>query len=243
MRWLSRTFASFTLVEMLVVMAILAVLFGMLIPAMGMARDRGRAAQCMGNLKQIGVTVQVYLDDHSEIFPPAVDYVPWRGSDYPGGVSALVNQKPQDIQACFTNYSLATNSSVWVCHSARIYAHPANPSGLGQFGMPYGWGYRNNITYRWNSYETRSTLSMIPNLADMNKFPKSLVSVRKPSQAALMWDLPDDLVSYGKSLHMGKINCLFVDGHVELITAIPGSSTPDTLWWYVGDNATEGWGY
>jgi prepilin-type processing-associated H-X9-DG protein len=229
-----------TLIEMMVVMGIIMMLLAIAGPAFYAARERMRRAQCIGNLKQIGVIVGIYLDDHKETFPPAVDYVPWRGSDYPGGVAALVNQKPQDIQACFTNYGLATNAGSWVCSSATKYGHP-NSKGLGKFNMPDGWGYRNNITYRWNSYETRSTLSMlpVPDLSDMNKYPQRRPNVRKPSLAALMWDLPDDLAP---QLHQGKINCLFVDGHVEAINAIPGSSQPNTLWWYVGDGAGEGWG-
>lgn len=240
---LYRAVASMSLVELLVTMSILALLAGMLLPALAMVRERGRTAACMSNLRQIGVAVQTYLDDHQETYPPCVDYVPWRGSDYPGGVAGLVNQKPQDIQACFTNYSLATNSSVWVCPTAaKRYVYPAQPAGLGKFGMPDGWGYRNNITYRWNSLRTRSTLSMTVDQANMNSYPRKYSSVKKLNQAALMWDLPDDLPSYNQQhLHQGKINCLFVDGHVSLINAIPGVSTIETLWWYAGDGAGEGW--
>lgn len=232
-----------SLIELLVVMSIVALLAGMMVPVLGAARERGRRAACISNLKQLGHVIQAYLDDHQNIFPPCVDYVPWRGGVYPGGVNALVNQKPQDIQACFVNYNLATNSSVWVCPSARKYAYPANPSGLGKFSMPDGWGYRNDITYRWNSLRTRSTLSMVPNCADMNSYPKNAASIKKPSSAALMWDLPDDLSNYNlPHLHQGRINCLFVDGHIEPINSVPGSSPPNTLWWYAGDAAGEGWG-
>jgi prepilin-type processing-associated H-X9-DG protein len=230
-----------TMIEIITAVSILLVLVAILVPALIASRERIRRSACLSNLKQIGVTVGVYLDDHKEIFPPSIDYVPWRGSDYPGGVNALVNQKPQDIQACLTNYGLATNSAVWVCGSATEYGYP-NGAGLGKFNMPDGWGYRNNITYRWNSYQTRSTLSMLGgagNTADMNKYPRALSSVPKPSMAALMWDLPDWL---SPQLHQGRINCLFVDGHVEAIVAVSGSSPPNTLWWYVGDGGGEGWG-
>jgi prepilin-type processing-associated H-X9-DG protein len=234
---------SMSLIELLAVMAVVAILVGVLIPALMVARDRGRRAACTSNLKQLGVVVQSYLDDHKDVYPPCLDYVPWRGTYYPGGVAALVNIKPQDIQACFTNYSLATNSSVWVCPTARQYAYPAQPAGLGKFAMPDAFGYRNNITYRWNSLRTRSSLSMnTNNLADMGSYPKTSGSVKRPADAALMWDLPDDLPTYNKpDLHQGKVNCLFVDGHVELISAIAGSA-PKTLWWYAGNGAGEGWG-
>lgn len=238
-----RTFsASMSLIEMLMVMSIITILISLLLPSVAMVRERGRRTTCMMNLRQIGMTVVVYVDDHGDTFPPCVDYVPWRGSDYPGGVAALVNIKPQDIQACFTNYNLATNSAVWVCPSTVPYRYPAQPSGLGKFGMPASFGYKNNITYRWNSLRTRSSFGMTTNQGNMNSYPCRMSSATKSSQAALMWDLPDDLPTYNKpNLHQDRINCLFVDGHVDPIKAIPGVSSTNTLWWYVGNSAGEGW--
>lgn len=61
--------AAFTLVELLVVMAIVGMLVTLASPAIGTAIERGRSAKCVNNLRQIGVAVQQYIADHENTFP------------------------------------------------------------------------------------------------------------------------------------------------------------------------------
>jgi prepilin-type N-terminal cleavage/methylation domain-containing protein len=64
---------GFTLVELLVVIGIIAILVGILIPVLGMARESGRCSVCLSNLRQIGHAFQMYANDHNDYLVPG-DY-------------------------------------------------------------------------------------------------------------------------------------------------------------------------
>lgn len=71
---------GFTLVELLVVISVIALLMGILMPALGKARNVAKRTACQSNLRQIGVAFRAYLDDNSDIFPPACAF-PWNITD------------------------------------------------------------------------------------------------------------------------------------------------------------------
>src|SRR5215213_6170551 len=67
---------GFTLIELLVVIAIIAVLIALLLPAVQAAREAARRAQCVNNLKQIGLAMHNYHDVNGSL-PPGIKGCCW----------------------------------------------------------------------------------------------------------------------------------------------------------------------
>jgi len=65
---------GFTLVELLVVVAIIALLAGLLLPVFAQARERARQVACLSNVRQLGMAVAMYSGDHDEVLLLCTNY-------------------------------------------------------------------------------------------------------------------------------------------------------------------------
>lgn len=71
---------GFTLVELLAVIALIAILAAMLFPALGRAREKARAIQCSANLRTMGAGLTLYMADNENHFPYGVSDAYWHPS-------------------------------------------------------------------------------------------------------------------------------------------------------------------
>ncbi len=61
---------AFTLIELLMVMTIIGILVATIVPLLSWARENAWMAQCSNNLRQIGIAMHMYIDEHDFKFPP-----------------------------------------------------------------------------------------------------------------------------------------------------------------------------
>ena len=72
---------GFSLMELLAVIAVIAVLTSLLWPAAARAKDRARTVRCTAQLHQLGLAMALYSDDHQGLLPPAHAEVTWTTVD------------------------------------------------------------------------------------------------------------------------------------------------------------------
>jgi prepilin-type processing-associated H-X9-DG protein/prepilin-type N-terminal cleavage/methylation domain-containing protein len=198
--------SAFTLVELLTVITIIGILAVLLLPALSQAKKRAQRIQCVGNLHQLGIGLQVILaNDHS--YPLLVG-----GTNGDGTWIGQLAIEGLGISQPMTNY---IRSGVWHCPSAVWLKEDTN-------ALPICYGYNMGGVVSDESAADNFGLGGIPS----TKTPIKDSQVVDPDDMIAIGDVFLERLSltrnpaYGFALlayqrHQGRANVVFCDGHVE----------------------------
>lgn len=159
----ARRIGGFTLVELLVVLAIIAVLAGLLLPALAAGRKRSYSARCLSNLHQIGIANALYASDFA-------DGLAFSGRTHP--YMSLV-----DIWQLLAPYS-STNKNFLLCPVDR---GPCNVLYVKAFGSPLSLSPR-NLPVQSSFWRPLGTYYSEPGSRDYYPIARRISEVRSPSQ-------------------------------------------------------------
>ncbi|WDE99382.1 prepilin-type N-terminal cleavage/methylation domain-containing protein [Lentisphaera profundi] len=223
---------KFTLIEVLVVVAIIGILASLLLPSLKNSRKSAQSASCKNNLKQMTLAFYSYADDNNDHIP----YATWKWSWQDFIYDYLSNNTLSDAEKAANTWPSDKALDVFVCPGARHDLIGDNGFALSNYIMPAA-NSRSNSSRVSNWYhpsanpETESrSLSFYPK-------PSELIHLSEYDGESEGWRYqgfwntvikPDhqgdprgngfhqnDSINYTLDLHVkDKVNFLFVDGHV-----------------------------
>ncbi|MHC4395670.1 MAG: type II secretion system protein [Planctomycetota bacterium] len=148
---------AFTLIELLVVISIIAMLMAILLPSLRNAREQGKRAVCMANLRSIGQGIYIYANDNRERLIPGDFPVSWNVWGKPmggvwGGPPGVGNSQPLNLGHLLASGALPMptgDDHVFFCPS-RV--KPSGKQNYESFVQAWGSGdFRANISYMFNT--------------------------------------------------------------------------------------------
>lgn len=213
--YIRRLKSGFTLIEILVVIAIISLLAAILFPVFAKARENARRASCMSNQKQLALAILQYAQDYDEHLP-----------SYWNGRTGSEDTWPQQI------YPYTKSTQVFYC--------PSNSSGLDTSQLPAistsAYGLNAYLTITLAGYNSGPTGNRCRN--DGGCYGISLAGISTSPPVILLADSPASKAYFVKwqsslpaTLHLEGTNFAFIDGHVKWFKS-PGNIYTSLTYWY-----------
>ena len=222
---------AFTLVELLIVIAIIAILAAILLPALNSARERGRAAYCTSNVKQLATGYHMYWDDANMPLPPRMTRVgsgkPWL-SWYWYLAPYVGLPRYESHTALLADMRTKKGTTVYDCPSL-----PKSENNNDLAGSPT---YKFNAHYfsrtRHCKFYTEDNVPDVVNTSDTLVFVDGDDGVTAASFGIAAWyrltrSAGDKEYGQGAGVHNGYVTVGFFDAHVGQVKT--GSYNDGTL--------------